>query len=152
MVRKSRYCSITVGTKHSHFKIQHLWNIDTFYFIFVALRSLSLTCWQRVNPATESSLCSIAVSQCALFACLLQIQMCVSRSGGGADSRPASAAEWRGWGPGGEGGRRRPEAADPGRDDCACNLRAMIVCKKCGVFCHDDCIGPSRLCVTCLIR
>ncbi|XP_067007446.2 polycomb group protein Asx isoform X2 [Anabrus simplex] len=35
---------------------------------------------------------------------------------------------------------------------CACNLKAMIVCKKCGAFCHDDCIGPSRLCVTCLIR
>lgn len=36
--------------------------------------------------------------------------------------------------------------------DCACSLKAMIVCKKCGAFCHDDCIGPSRLCVTCLIR
>ncbi|KAJ9593835.1 hypothetical protein L9F63_027522 [Diploptera punctata] len=35
---------------------------------------------------------------------------------------------------------------------CACNLKAMIMCKKCGAFCHDDCIGPSRLCVTCLIR
>ncbi|KAK6623484.1 hypothetical protein RUM43_009336 [Polyplax serrata] len=37
-------------------------------------------------------------------------------------------------------------------DSCACNLKAMIVCKKCGAFCHDDCIGPSKLCVTCLIR
>ncbi|KAG8212796.1 hypothetical protein J437_LFUL019767, partial [Ladona fulva] len=36
--------------------------------------------------------------------------------------------------------------------DCACNLKAMIMCRKCGAFCHDDCIGPSRLCVTCLIR
>lgn len=35
---------------------------------------------------------------------------------------------------------------------CGCNLKAMIMCKKCGAFCHDDCIGPSRLCVTCLIR
>lgn len=35
---------------------------------------------------------------------------------------------------------------------CACNLKAMIVCKNCGAFCHDDCIGPSKLCVTCLIR
>lgn len=35
---------------------------------------------------------------------------------------------------------------------CVCNLKAMIMCKKCGAFCHDDCIGPSRLCVTCLIR
>uniref|UniRef100_T1INL3 DEUBAD domain-containing protein n=1 Tax=Strigamia maritima TaxID=126957 RepID=T1INL3_STRMM len=35
---------------------------------------------------------------------------------------------------------------------CACNLKAMIICKSCGAFCHDDCIGPLRLCVTCLIR
>jgi additional sex combs-like protein len=28
----------------------------------------------------------------------------------------------------------------------------MVICKKCGAFCHDDCIGPSKLCVTCLIR
>lgn len=40
----------------------------------------------------------------------------------------------------------------PSDSACVCNLRAMIVCKKCGVFCHDDCIGPSKLCVTCLIR
>lgn len=36
--------------------------------------------------------------------------------------------------------------------NCVCNLKAMIACKKCGAFCHDDCIGPLRLCVTCLIR
>lgn len=34
--------------------------------------------------------------------------------------------------------------------DCACNLKAMVMCKKCGAFCHHDCIGPSKLCVTCL--
>uniref|UniRef100_A0A2C9JHT1 DEUBAD domain-containing protein n=1 Tax=Biomphalaria glabrata TaxID=6526 RepID=A0A2C9JHT1_BIOGL len=34
---------------------------------------------------------------------------------------------------------------------CACNHKAMVVCKKCGAFCHNDCIGPSRLCVTCLV-
>ncbi|RZF44280.1 hypothetical protein LSTR_LSTR006830 [Laodelphax striatellus] len=39
-----------------------------------------------------------------------------------------------------------------GGDSCACSLKAMVVCKKCGAFCHDDCISPSRLCVTCLIR
>ncbi|XP_022244088.1 putative Polycomb group protein ASXL3 isoform X7 [Limulus polyphemus] len=38
------------------------------------------------------------------------------------------------------------------RGNCACNLKAMVMCQKCGAFCHDDCIGPSRLCVTCLIR
>ena len=35
--------------------------------------------------------------------------------------------------------------------NCACSLKAMIMCKKCGAFCHHDCIGPSKLCVTCLI-
>lgn len=35
---------------------------------------------------------------------------------------------------------------------CPCNLKAMVMCKKCGAFCHDDCISPSRLCMTCLIR
>ncbi|CAH0700771.1 unnamed protein product [Spodoptera exigua] len=40
-----------------------------------------------------------------------------------------------------------------GADDaCVCNLRAMILCKKCGAFCHDDCIGSAELCLTCLIR
>ncbi|KAK3090145.1 hypothetical protein FSP39_009486, partial [Pinctada imbricata] len=34
--------------------------------------------------------------------------------------------------------------------NCACSLKAMIMCKKCGAFCHHDCIGPSKLCVTCL--
>ncbi|CAG9814340.1 unnamed protein product [Phaedon cochleariae] len=27
---------------------------------------------------------------------------------------------------------------------CACSLKAMVVCKKCGAFCHDDCIGPGK--------
>ncbi|XP_074643450.1 uncharacterized protein LOC141900440 [Tubulanus polymorphus] len=35
--------------------------------------------------------------------------------------------------------------------NCACSLKAMVMCKKCGAFCHHDCIGPSKLCVTCLI-
>lgn len=34
---------------------------------------------------------------------------------------------------------------------CACSLKAMIMCQDCGVFCHDDCIGPSKLCVLCLV-
>ncbi|XP_036375443.1 putative Polycomb group protein ASXL3 [Megalops cyprinoides] len=46
--------------------------------------------------------------------------------------------------------------ADSGRSDglelkCSCRLKAMIVCKGCGAFCHDDCIGPSKLCVACLV-
>lgn len=34
-----------------------------------------------------------------------------------------------------------------------CNMRgAMVICRQCGAFCHDDCIGPQRICATCLIR
>jgi hypothetical protein len=36
--------------------------------------------------------------------------------------------------------------------NCVCDLRAMIMCRKCGAFCHDECIGSSDLCLTCLIR
>ncbi|KAK7940424.1 hypothetical protein WMY93_003750 [Mugilogobius chulae] len=35
---------------------------------------------------------------------------------------------------------------------CYCRLKAMIMCKGCGAFCHDDCIGPSKLCVSCLLQ
>ncbi|XP_016160763.1 PREDICTED: putative Polycomb group protein ASXL2 [Ficedula albicollis] len=34
---------------------------------------------------------------------------------------------------------------------CYCRLKAMIMCQGCGAFCHDDCIGPSKLCVSCLV-
>lgn len=48
---------------------------------------------------------------------------------------------------------RQPANNVPRNDTtCVCNLKAMIMCKKCGAFCHDDCISSSRLCVTCLIR
>lgn len=40
---------------------------------------------------------------------------------------------------------------DEESEGCACNLKAMVACQKCGAFCHDDCIGPSKLCVTCLV-
>ncbi|XP_039947383.1 putative Polycomb group protein ASXL2 [Hirundo rustica] len=46
-------------------------------------------------------------------------------------------------------------AEDGGAEDppskCYCRLKAMIMCKGCGAFCHDDCIGPSKLCVSCLV-
>ena len=32
------------------------------------------------------------------------------------------------------------------------HLKPMVICKMCGAFCHDDCIGPSKLCVECLVR
>ena len=34
----------------------------------------------------------------------------------------------------------------------SCNVKALVPCKNCGAFCHDDCISANRLCVTCLIR
>ncbi|XP_067880129.1 putative Polycomb group protein ASXL2 isoform X3 [Heterodontus francisci] len=34
---------------------------------------------------------------------------------------------------------------------CYCRLKAMIICQRCGAFCHDDCIGPTKLCVSCLV-
>ena len=34
----------------------------------------------------------------------------------------------------------------------ACDAKAMIICKQCGQFSHNDCIGPSKVCVSCLIR
>ena len=47
-----------------------------------------------------------------------------------------------------------PSMADSnsGQNPVACNVKAMIVCKQCGAFCHNDCIGPSKVCVSCLIR
>ncbi|XP_045137738.1 polycomb protein Asx-like isoform X4 [Portunus trituberculatus] len=41
---------------------------------------------------------------------------------------------------------------DTNEEGCPCNMKAMIICMKCGAFCHHDCIGPTRLCVACLIR
>lgn len=35
--------------------------------------------------------------------------------------------------------------------DCDCQLKAMVMCQRCGAFCHDDCIGPTQLCFTCII-
>lgn len=37
-------------------------------------------------------------------------------------------------------------------DICACDGKAFTPCAACGSFCHSDCIGPSRLCVNCLVR
>ncbi|XP_018411876.1 PREDICTED: putative Polycomb group protein ASXL1 [Nanorana parkeri] len=33
----------------------------------------------------------------------------------------------------------------------SCSFKAMTVCEGCGAFCHIDCIGPSKLCVLCLV-
>ena len=46
-----------------------------------------------------------------------------------------------------------PSPSDPKtQNPFACDVRAMIICKQCGAFCHNDCIGPSKVCVSCLIR
>ena len=45
-----------------------------------------------------------------------------------------------------------PSMVQNGVNSVACNMKAMIACKNCGAFCHDDCISSSRLCLTCLIR
>ncbi|XP_054284764.1 polycomb protein Asx-like isoform X2 [Macrosteles quadrilineatus] len=70
--------------------------------------------------------------------------------GVGGRGRPASVGE-------GGGGDSPTPGCYPNKHsvrsaDCHCSLKAMIACKKCGAFCHDDCIDPSRVCVTCLIR
>ncbi|XP_012274048.1 putative Polycomb group protein ASXL3 isoform X2 [Orussus abietinus] len=81
--------------------------------------------------------------------------------------RPASAGEGshqavtlkpRGASDGRGGGGAEPGApgvimgGDP-PPPCDCSMRgAMVVCRQCGAFCHDDCIGPQRICATCLIR
>lgn len=62
----------------------------------------------------------------------------------GADSRVTGGAE-----PGAPGMIISGDPPPP----CECNMRgAMVICRQCGAFCHDDCIGPQRICATCLIR
>nr|XP_033818769.1 polycomb group protein ASXL1 isoform X2 [Geotrypetes seraphini] len=34
----------------------------------------------------------------------------------------------------------------------SCILKVMIVCIRCGAFCHNNCIGPSKLCVSLMVR
>nr|CRL92662.1 ASX [Drosophila subobscura] len=44
------------------------------------------------------------------------------------------------------------EAVTATANNCACSLNAMVICQQCGAFCHDDCIGAAKLCVSCVIR
>lgn len=48
--------------------------------------------------------------------------------------------------------KMRAGSVPTGDPSCSCSLKAMVMCKKCGAFCHDDCIGPNKLCRTCFIR
>lgn len=34
---------------------------------------------------------------------------------------------------------------------CTCQTKPLIACKKCGAYCHDDCIGQTKLCGNCLV-
>ena len=34
--------------------------------------------------------------------------------------------------------------------NCSCSLRAMLVCRSCGAFCHHDCISTAQLCSACV--
>lgn len=36
--------------------------------------------------------------------------------------------------------------------NCTCSLNPMVICQQCGAFCHDDCVGSTKLCVSCVIR
>ncbi|OXU23655.1 hypothetical protein TSAR_003894 [Trichomalopsis sarcophagae] len=34
---------------------------------------------------------------------------------------------------------------------CECNIQgAMIICRQCGAYCHDNCISRQCICATCL--
>ncbi|CAF3049730.1 unnamed protein product [Rotaria socialis] len=34
---------------------------------------------------------------------------------------------------------------------CTCECKPLIACKRCGAYCHDDCIGQTKLCGNCLV-
>lgn len=34
---------------------------------------------------------------------------------------------------------------------CSCSMNAMVICQKCGAFCHDDCVSSSKLCGSCVM-
>ena len=45
-----------------------------------------------------------------------------------------------------------PSMPEKGQNSMTCNVKALVVCKQCGKFCHNDCISSSNVCVSCLIR
>lgn len=36
--------------------------------------------------------------------------------------------------------------------NCSCSMNAMVICQQCGIFCHDQCMGSAKLCLSCVIR
>lgn len=106
----------------------------------------SLSC--RDLLALQEQVSSSATSQAGMTS-----QVCVSieQAGGGVALVPIMVSgNGRRRGGHGEDGTGCGGSGEAGA--CACSLRPMAVCRKCGAFCHDGCIGPSHLCVTCLIR
>jgi hypothetical protein len=43
------------------------------------------------------------------------------------------------------------DGGSSGQNPVACNVKAMIMCQKCGNYSHHDCMDPSKVCVTCLM-
>ena len=33
---------------------------------------------------------------------------------------------------------------------CMCVLKPMVMCRRCGAFCHSDCITPMSVCAACV--
>ena len=33
---------------------------------------------------------------------------------------------------------------------CMCVLKPMVMCRRCGAFCHSDCISPMSVCASCV--
>jgi additional sex combs-like protein len=33
---------------------------------------------------------------------------------------------------------------------CMCVLKPMVMCRRCGAFCHSDCITPMSVCTACV--
>lgn len=105
----------------------------------------SLSCRDLLALQQQVSSSTAAASQASVSQ-----QMCVSIEQGNVALVPivvSGNSRRRGHGDDGRGGGGAEQA-----NACACSLRPMAVCRKCGAFCHDGCIGPSHLCVTCLIR
>ncbi|XP_071807108.1 uncharacterized protein [Asterias amurensis] len=49
-------------------------------------------------------------------------------------------------------GRESGDSLDVSPGKCSCRLGAMVICKGCGAFCHDDCISSTSLCMACVVR
>ena len=49
-------------------------------------------------------------------------------------------------------GRENADSLDASPGKCSCRLGAMVICKGCGAFCHDDCVSPTSLCMACVVR